>query len=274
MTTAAAKVKGGESLHGAENPLGRRTSSVRTYGDQLAGRSRHLEAQHIQNAPDGRQLIRYRWSNPASKSAYRIGIFAGIHGDEESGVIAAVQLLQHLEWEPSLADYYELFVYPICNPWGFEKGRREGTSGKDLNRCFWLNREEAEVRLIEQDLRAKRFDGIISLHTDDTSEGIYGYVNGSTLTRHLLEPAIQSASAVIPRDARSQIDSHPANDSIIVGGFEGILAAPKDQHPQPFSIVFETPHHAPLGKQVEAHLVAIKEILRLFRKISSEGRDI
>ena len=61
---------------------------------------------------------------------------------------------------------------------------------------------------------------------------------------------------------------------MIFGGYQGILGAPEEQHPQPFSIVFETPHLAPLGKQVEAHLVAIKEILTLFRGISSEGLDI
>ena len=254
--------------------LGKKTESIRSYGDLLAGRSRYLQAQHVTATPDGEHLLRYRWASSERAQAYRIGIFAGIHGDEHSGVIAAMQLLHHLEWNAYLAEFYELLIYPVCNPWGFDHGCREGKAGKDLNRCFWREKEEAEVRLIEQELRAKQFDGIISLHTDDTSEGIYGYVNGSTLTRHLLEPALHAASAVIPRDIRPLIDTHPASASIISGGYEGILAAPEDQHPQPFSIVFETPHDTSLGKQVEAHLVAIKEILRLFREISSEGRDI
>jgi len=253
-----------------------RSESIRRYGDQLAGRSLHLQAQHVVNLIGERkhELLRYRWASSEGPQPYRIGIFAGIHGDEQSGVIAAMQLLHQLEKEPHLIEFYELFIYPICNPWGFDAGLREGKSGKDLNRCFWQEEEEPEVRLLEQDLRAKCFDGIIALHTDDTSEGIYGYANGSILTRYLLEPALRSASSIISRDERPQIDSHPASESIISGGYQGILSAPTDQHPQPFSIVFETPHHAPLGKQVDAHLVAIKEILRLFREISSEGRDI
>ena len=263
----------GESDH-ITTPIGKRTESIRRYGDLLAGRSRHLQSRHVTDTPDGGHLLRYRWAGGEGSQPYRIGIFAGIHGDEQSGVIASMQLLHHLEWEPHLGEFYELYIYPICNPWGFEQGRREGRSGRDLNRCFWADQEEAEVRLLEQELRAKQFDGIIALHTDDTSDGVYGYVNGSTLTRHLLEPALQAASSVIPRDFRPKIDTHPACESIINGGYKGILGAPEDQHPQPFSIVFETPHHAPLGRQVEAHLVALKEILRLFRKISSEGRDI
>lgn len=249
-----------------------RTLSILRYGDQIAARSHRIEALHVSEAPHGRMLPRYRWADPKGKPVYRTGIFAGIHGDEHAGVIAAVQLLRHLESDPSASRFHELFIYPVCNPWGFDRGTREGSSGRDLNRLFW--QEEAEVILLEQELRAKRFDGIIALHTDDTSEGIYGYVNGSTLTRHLLEPSLHAASAILPRDGRPEIDTHPAERSIITGGYSGILSAPPDQHPKPFEIVFETPHLAPLGKQVEAHLAALKEILRLFPQISSEGMDI
>jgi hypothetical protein len=187
-------------------------------------------------------------------------------------VIAALQLLQRLEKDPLPGRFHEIFLYPVCNPWGFDNNRREGASKRDLNRLFW--QDEAEVRLLEQELRAKRFDGIIALHTDDTSEGIYGYVNGSTLTRHLLEPSLRAASAILPRDERPEIDTHPAERSIITGGYSGILSAPDDQHPKPFEIVFETPHLAPLGLQVEAHLAAVLEILRIFPEISSQGMDI
>lgn len=251
-----------------------RTASILNYGDQLAARSHRLEALHLQEAPGGRILPRYRWVDPLEKPVYRVGIFAGIHGDEQSGVVAALQILHALSLEPHLGRFHELFIYPVCNPWGFDTNHREGESGKDLNRCFWHENEEPEVRLLEQELRAKRFDGIIALHTDDTSEGIYGYVNGSTLTRYLLEPALQAASSALPRDVRPEIDTHPAERSIITGGYSGILAAPPDQHPKPFEIVFETPHLAPLGLQVEAHLAAIKEILRIFPQISSQGMDI
>jgi murein peptide amidase A len=253
---------------------GQRTRSILAYGDHLAARHPAVEALHVHDLHDKRLLPRYRWSDPAGKPVYRIGIFAGIHGDEQTGVVASVHLLQLLANHPHMGRFLELFIYPVCNPWGFDANRREGRSGKDLNRCFWAENEEPEVRLIEQELRSKQFHGIIALHTDDTSEGIYGYVNGSTLTRHLLEPSLRAASKVIPPDARPEIDTHPAEASIITGGYKGILGAPPDQHPKPFEIVFETPHRARFGLQVEAHLAAVKEILRLFPQISSQGMDI
>lgn len=265
-------VSQGRNTLGGSPTGSHRTSSIIRYGDQLAARSLNLDPLHVSDAPNGRKLARYRWSDPSGKPAYRIGIFAGIHGDEQSGVVATIQLLHRLAIDPSLGRFLELFIYPVCNPWGFDNNQRHGEYGQDLNRLFW--QEEREVLLIEQELRAKRFDGIIALHTDDTSEGIYGYVNGSTLTRHLLEPSLQAASSVLPRDERPEIDSHPAESSIITGGFSGILSAPADQHPKPFEIVFETPHLAPFGLQVEAHLKAMQEILRLFPQISSHGMDI
>lgn len=254
--------------------MGQRTRSILRHGDQLAARNPCLESLHVREAPDGRLLPRYRWADPCGRPVYRIGIFAGIHGDEQSGVVAALQLLYQLARDPTHGRFHEIFVYPVCNPWGFDANRREGESGKDLNRCFWAESEEREVRLLEQELRAKQFHGIIALHTDDTSEGIYGYVNGSTLTRHLLEPSLRAAAAILPRDYRHEIDTHHAESSIITGGYRGILGAPPDQQPKPFEIVFETPQHAPLGRQVEAHLAALKEILRLFPQISSQGMDI
>jgi hypothetical protein len=59
-----------------------------------------------------------------------------------------------------------------------------------LNREFWRNSSEPEVRLLEQELRNGHFHGLIQLHADDTSDGIYGFVRGHTLTENLLRPAL------------------------------------------------------------------------------------
>ena len=68
---------------------------------------------------------------------------------------------------------YDLWIYPIVNPTGCEQGRRENWAGKDLNREFWRDSQESEVRIVEDELRLGRFDGLITLHADDTCEGHY-----------------------------------------------------------------------------------------------------
>src|ERR1051325_6641582 len=175
--------------------------------------------------------------------------FAGIHGDEPAGTLALVEFLQQLSGEPEIAAGYLIHAYPICNPTGFERGTRHNAAGVDLNREFWRESPHAEVQIIERELREQHFQGLIQLHADDTSDGIYGFVRGHTLSEHLLKPALDAAARILPRNANALIDGFAAQDGIIYDAYEGILAAPPQIEPVPFELILETPHHAPMEKQ-------------------------
>lgn len=246
--------------------------------DELAHGSDHLFAAHLSygdllNVVQG--LPRYLFAGPGQETSYlRVGLFAGVHGDEESGVLAAVEFLERLHEDPERARGYELFVYPVTNPWAFVEGSRWTRTGLDLNRQFWIGSKDTEVQLLERQLRKLKFDGIIALHSDDTSEGVYGFVKGHELTRHVLEPALVEAGRILPRNFDKSIDNFEANNGIIEQGYDGIISAPPEQKPRPFEIVFETPHHAPLDKQIEAHIVVVQTILDRFKVLISEGQNI
>ena len=111
--------------------------------DDIAANSPNLIASHNARFEAGdrtHELPRYVFIGPkADDDPIRIGIFAGIHGDEPEGVHAVVLFLQLLEVRPELAEGYCLFIYPVCNPTGFEVGTRHSRNGKDLNREFWKN---------------------------------------------------------------------------------------------------------------------------------------
>jgi protein MpaA len=221
------------------------------------------------------KIPRYLFTGPGDRGSYlRVGIFAGIHGDEASGAQAAIELLRRLQKNPEPARGYELFVYPVCNPWGFAQNTRWLKSGADMNREFWRGTNEIEVLLLEGQLLRLAFDGIIALHTDDTSAGLYGFVKGHQLTRHVLEPSLEAASQFLPRNFDRSIDNFHANNGIIEQGYTGILGAPPTQRPKPFEIVFETPQHAPADLQVEAHIAAIESILGNFRAMIAEAQNI
>jgi len=84
-----------------------------------------------------------------------------------------------------------------------------------LNREFWSVSLEPEIAIIERELLTHKFHGIISLHSDDTSDGVYGFVRGATMTEHLMKPAFAAAEAALP-----------VNQSAIIHGFhavEGII---------------------------------------------------
>jgi hypothetical protein len=194
-------------------------------------------------------------------------LFAGIHGDEPAGCHALVHLAERLAATPALAEGYHLLFYPICNPSGFIGGTRSSDSGKDLNREFWRGSAEPEVVLLENEIRSHAFHGLISLHTDDTSAGLYGFVRGAVLTRGLLEPALAAAEKVIPRNPSRIIDGFPAENGIISQCYEGILTSPPELDPAPFEIILETPHSAPLDRQVQALALAVETVLAEYQKL-------
>lgn len=222
----------------------------------------------------GVRLPRVRLADPHSSDRITIGLFAGIHGDEPAGPEALLQLVREMQKAPSLLEDYELLLYPMCNPTGLAAGTRESAQGKDLNREFWRNSPEPEVRLLEEELKRNRFQGLIQLHTDDTSEGVYGFVRGATLTENLLRPALLESGKILPRNVNALIDGFAARDGIIYSAYEGILAAPREIEPVPFEIILETPGSAEVRLQVEALVSAIKTILGEYRKLISFAQNI
>lgn len=223
---------------------------------------------------DPYSIPRFTLCGPNSSDPIRIGVFAAIHGDEPAGALAAQEFLLTLVREPELAGNFLLQVYPVCNPTGFEDGTRCSRRGRDLNREFWRASLEPEVQLLEHELRTSHFHGLIQLHADDTSDGLYGFVRGHTLTEHLLRPALSEAGKVLPRNINAVIDGFAARDGIIYDQYEGVLAAPASMDPVPFEIVLETPHLASLDLQVQAVVIALRTILREYRRLISFAANI
>jgi hypothetical protein len=220
-------------------------------------------------------LTSYLFIGPKGGDApIRIGIFAGIHGDEPESAYAAARFIQALEANPELATGYCISIFPICNPTGFEDNTRHSRRGKDLNREFWKQTSEPEVWLLEAELAASRFDGIISLHIDDTSHGFYGIVGGSVLTRHLIEPALKAAESLLPLDTRARIDGFKARGSVIRECYQGILSAPQSSRPRPFEIVLEAPKGQPAFLTESAFVVALQSILDNYRGLAAWARNI
>ncbi len=220
-------------------------------------------------------MEQFLFVGPRSGGDYlRVGIFAGIHGDETAGVLAAVRFLEEVACEPAIAHGYELYIYPLCNPTGFEDGTRHARSGRDLNREFWIGSREPEVVLLERQIRTLRFDGLIALHADDESSGLYAFALGAQVTQHVVEPALAAAERVLPVNRERTIDNFVARNGLIRKGYPGMLCAAPEVSPRPFEIVFETPHRADLGRQIDANLVFLREALGQYQQLRAVAQDL
>ena len=216
----------------------------------------------------------FRGAKETGEETIRLAIFAGLHGDEPAGVHALVDFLRALEADPFMGRAYRIHIYPLCNPTGYEDGTRHSRSGADLNREFWRGSLEPEVAIIERELLLNKFHGIISLHSDDTSDGVYGFVRGATLTQHLMKPALAAAEAALPVNQAAIIDGFHAVEGIIHKAYDGILTAPPGTTPSPFEIILESPHHAPMDLQRKAFVLALEQILRHYRRMISYAANL
>jgi len=241
--------------------------------------SAHLSYSEIGTFRHGKEvhsIPRFCFQGPGStEEPVRIGVFAAIHGDEPETAHAALEFLERLLKEPERARGYQIYVYPVCNPSGIGDGTRHSRSGVDLNREFWKGSKEPEVYYLERELGVLLFQGVIALHADNTTPGVYAYVRGATLTEALARPALQAAEAFLPRAAGSVIDGFAAQDALIHHQcFEGVLSNPAELHPAPFELIFETPQESPAELQVEAAVAALNRILLEYRPFLAFGQDL
>ena len=224
---------------------------------------------------DGAVFIPKIISKPLQSGyGFKFAIFAGLHGDEEAGTLAAFDIVRWASEQPVELGDYELHVYPVCNPTGRRSNTRHSHNGRDLNREFWTGSSEPEVRYLEGELRRESYDGIISLHSDDTSDGCYGFVSGSLLSQHLLEPALRDAEKILPRNPSPVIDGFMAVRGIITEGYAGVLSAPPEQRPRALETVFETPALAPMQQQVRASVAAVRRSLAGYRQLQAYAPNL
>lgn len=220
-------------------------------------------------------LPRYVFLGPqGGGDMVRIAILATLRGDEPEGALALTRFATGLGNDPEIAKGYALFFYPLCNPTGFENGTPLSRSGKNLDDEFWKGSEEPEVRYLQSELWMHAFDGIITLRSDDRSNGLYGYVGGSVLSQHLIEPVLREAEQFLPRNRRHVIDGLPAHRGVITAGYPGTLKSLPGVRRPPFEITLETPRQASLHRQVEALNVALRTILLEYRYLIAIAQNI
>src|SRR5689334_16341574 len=172
-------------------------------------------------------LPRYLFIGPrGGDDPIRIGLFASLHGDQPESTSALLMFLRILEATPDLARNFFLFVYPICNPTGFEDDTRCSRRGRDLNREFWNNSREPEITLLQSEICSHALDGIISLHTDDSTSGLYSFARSYTVAKNLVEPALIAAEPVLPRNTNEIIDDFPAKDGVVRAVYTGAISGP------------------------------------------------
>lgn len=212
-------------------------------------------------APSGSwEIAAWRWRRPGPVTAVAY-VSAGIHGDEPAGPLAVLELVR----AGRLAEGVEWVLLPALNPHGLVRGRREGSTGADLNRDF-RNPACPETRLMRAWVeRQPVFDAAVCLHEDWEAAGFYLYELGPD--RGLGVRMRDAAARAGPLEAAAQIDGRPVAETAILRP-EGNPSR-REQWPEslflasrgvPAGFTVETASIRPIGERV-AQLVAAVEAL-------------
>lgn len=218
------------------------------------------------------RLARYIFLGPAAgDEPIKLGIFASVSGDEPEGTQALVEFLLRLDLEPERGRGYQIFVYPVVNPTGFEDGTHTTRRGHDLLQELWNGSRQPEVYYLERELGVLQFHGIIHLRSKADSNVLDARVASRVLRTALVEPALKAASKFLPTAKSEKII--PAA-TVGWSRYEEGLSNPAELKPAPFEITLETPRKAPPELQAKAAVAALNSIIGEYRPFLAARQNI
>jgi murein peptide amidase A len=236
--------------------------------DHVRREAHHLALEHGWQTDtfldSGKSTLRaYRRPHPgAQKNLY---LSTGIHGDEPSGPLAVLRLLEENHWPDA-----NLWLVPCINPTGFDLNTRENAAGIDLNRDYrhlYTPEVSAHVAWLK---KQPNFDLALLLHEDWEANGFYVYELNPLNLPSAAEPMVEAARVLCPIETSELVDNWPCKDGIIRP------AVPPQDRPQwaealylivnktARSYTLETPSDFPLALRVETHVRAARRALELF----------
>jgi hypothetical protein len=221
------------------------------------------------------QIPRFIFMGPTGGGdTIRLGIVAGLHGNDPEGAEALVELLQELEVNPQAARGFHIYAYPICNPLGFAARARSHAAGEDLAGQFWNGSSRPEVYYLERELGVLRFHGVISLQTQNHSDGFLVDAKSDILNRALAQPAIQATQRFLPGGIlKTESDPGPLHASPRAS-LPDFLTVTDELAPAPFELRIGIPNHAPRLSQIHGTVGALKSILDSYRSLLAIGQNL
>jgi hypothetical protein len=169
--------------------------------DRLSGTRKHLYTARIltRGHRASSQISRYVFEGEqTSESPIRIGIFAGLRGDDEVGPIAVSMFLADLVALPCLGNDLRIYAYPIVSAANFETGASYCEPSQYIINQTGCETLSSETYQIEREIFAIGFDGIISIQIKDGIENVEVGISDSRLHEVLVRPILSSLEPFLP----------------------------------------------------------------------------
>ncbi len=183
--------------------------------------------------------------NPSAKRTFCIT--AGIHGTEPAGPLGVLNFLQKLN--PRKINK-KIIIFPLLNPYGFFKNKREDRGNFNLNRHFFEKPQPKAVKKISHLLHKTGADFSLSLHEDDELSCFYIYQYGSN--RAFCSSIMNFIGKHAKVCTNAKIYKHKASDGIIQNPvFDGTLDEWLHAEGIPNTACLEIPDSIPFNKRIK-----------------------
>jgi hypothetical protein len=192
-------------------------------------------------------------------------ITSGHHGEE----FYAVNVL--LKWlrQPIILPEFNYYVFPVCNPFGYEKNFRNNSNNQETNNDthFIKDSKVPELAILFEEF-PRTADLILDIHGDVSKKGVYCYEHKSENLPSIATKALIDNDNIIPYLRTKTIYGTPLKEGVIIPpkydiGVEGFLEKLGIQ----YSLALELPGVFDGQKRAEGGVNIINSILKNFKEI-------
>ena len=187
---------------------------------------------------------------------------AGIHGEEPAGPWAILEFIK--QYNPIKYKDIRIILFPVANPYGFDRGIRRNFLNKDLNGHFCHKKLSGENKILYDAVKDERVYFFHALHEDEGFKKFYLY-NFERKPEKIYRDVIVLGKKYFAIDTRRYIYDDPAKNGLIINRPDGSFEDRLFRDGVPYSMCTETPEGQPLNKRVELN-VKMMDLISNFSK--------
>jgi hypothetical protein len=231
--------------------------------DQLSKSRVRLYNSPISASPHHRwpQIPRYIFvGDQPGESEIRLGLFAGLGGENQVGAKAIVEFMDDLVAMPSLGSAFRIYAYPTVNPLSSTTGARGKRTDRSVVHEGWAQGKEAY--LIEREIFVVQFHGIVVIHAADEPEGLQAAVYGANLREALVSPILSSLRPLFPTTEFPVLDS------------SSFFTADATSKQRPFELALRIPRSGWHGLYSIGLRIALHSAVEQYRSYLAQANNI
>jgi hypothetical protein len=223
--------------------------------DQLSQKKEHLYSTRILTGGHrpSSQICRYVFAGDQLRAPIRIGIFAGLRGDDTVGPAAVATFLEDLVAIPQLGEGLRVYAYPVVHPGSFEPATASVRRSAYIIDQIGCRIFSSESYQIEREIFAIAFDGIITIRLEDEMKNLKVGISDARWHDVLVRPILSSLKPFLP------------NIEGCVGDFRRSLMVDNGLKRKPFELTLHVPSSGWSGLYSIGLRIALHTVVDCYR---------